>query len=402
MKKTIKLAVVAALALGTTSAFATNGSGLIGTGVKARSMGGMTVAKFHGAESGLYNAALLTQTIENEASFCGTMFMPDVEASVAGQGYKQSKIELAIIPEISIASKVTDNFFMGVGMWGTAGMGVDYRSNDENFNMVSSLQLMQFGVPMAYKMNNFSIGFTPVIQYGALDMQYTTQDQNGNPYDVGAGISNDLVFGYNLGATYATKDLTLGFTYVAAIDMDYDTTLSDSLAPFGAQGYTNNTLSTPAGYGLGASYDIGSSTIAVEYRNVFWSDAKGYQDFGWDDQDVYIIGYEYNADKYHIRLGYNYAKSPISELPLNGATAGIPNPSVNILNLVGFPAIVESHYAVGGTYYLNKKVSLDLAYTYAPEVTNTYSSTFDGVNTFPVSVKHSQTSLSFGINYVFN
>jgi len=41
MKKTIKLAVVAALALGATSAFATNGSNLIATGAKARGMGGL-------------------------------------------------------------------------------------------------------------------------------------------------------------------------------------------------------------------------------------------------------------------------------------------------------------------------------------------------------------------------
>ena len=43
MKKTIKLAVVAALALGATSAFATNGSDMIATGAKATGMGGVGI-----------------------------------------------------------------------------------------------------------------------------------------------------------------------------------------------------------------------------------------------------------------------------------------------------------------------------------------------------------------------
>ena len=43
MKRTIKLAVVAALALGTTSAFATNGDAMIGVGAKAIGMGGVGI-----------------------------------------------------------------------------------------------------------------------------------------------------------------------------------------------------------------------------------------------------------------------------------------------------------------------------------------------------------------------
>jgi len=48
MKKTIKLAVVAALALGATSAFATNGDVMIGQGAKSRAMGGVGIAKAFG------------------------------------------------------------------------------------------------------------------------------------------------------------------------------------------------------------------------------------------------------------------------------------------------------------------------------------------------------------------
>lgn len=399
MRKKIKLAVVAALALGTTSAFSTNGSILIGTGVKARAMGGMVVAKHHGAENGIYNAALLTKTEGTDVSFSGTLFMPDVATDMGGQGFKSSQSDKAVIPEISIANKISDEWYIGIGMWGTAGMGVDYRKDASNMKMVSALQLMQFGVPIAYKMGSFSIGITPFIQYGSLDMSY-----DAGYTDFGAGVSNELAFGYNLGASYDIENLTLGFVYTSQVDMEYDTTLSDALANFGAQGYTNNALSTPAGVGFGASYKMGNSTIGFEYRNIQWSDAKGYQDFNWEDQDVYIFGYEYANDTYEIRLGYNYASSPISEQ--DGRTglndAGIPNYSVNALNLLGFPATVESHYSMGGTYYLTKQTSIDLTYTYAPETTDTYTS-YDPIrqSEFDITTKHSQTSVSFGLNYEF-
>jgi len=69
MKKTIKLAVVAALALGTTSVFATNGSALIGMGAKARGMAGLGIGMSHGAESALVNPALITSVKGTEVSF---------------------------------------------------------------------------------------------------------------------------------------------------------------------------------------------------------------------------------------------------------------------------------------------------------------------------------------------
>ena len=78
MKKTIKLALGAVLVLSATSAFATNGSNLIATGVKARGMGGTSIGVSHGAESDLLNAALITSVEDTEISFGGTIFMPKV------------------------------------------------------------------------------------------------------------------------------------------------------------------------------------------------------------------------------------------------------------------------------------------------------------------------------------
>ena len=419
MKKTIKLAVVAALALGATSALATNGSNLIGYGAKARGMGGTDIGISHGAESALGNAAMITTVEGTEISFGGTLFMPDVsnENDLSGLGMaptssSSSAADMSVIPEVSIASKITDKFYMGVGMWGTAGMGVDYRdantASDTQLQMVTNLQLMQFGVPLAYKINNLSLAITPVLQYGSLDINYVYGLDDGNastgPGNVGMGVAQDLEFGVNLGVSYDIKGITIGAMYKSQIDMEYKG-FGDTVAPFtGGAGYDNDKLSTPAEIGLGFSYKMKEHTIAFDYKLVKWSDAKGYEDFEWEDQNVYAIGYEYAASKWALRLGYNYADSPISEQTYAGANdANLAAGVVNTFNLLGFPAIVQSHITIGGSYKLNKQTSVDLAYVYALEETETYdnfSQAFGGGAT-EISTTHSQQSVSAQLNFNF-
>ena len=419
MKKTIKLALVAALALGTTSAFATNGSNLIGLGAKARAMGGATIGMSHGAESGLANGALITTVKGTEISFGGTIFMPDVSnkntlntggGPVTDSG--SSAADMSVIPEVSIVTKINDNFYAGIGMWGTAGMGVDYRGDATNpstqMNMVTNLQLMQFGVPLAYRMDSFSVAVTPLLQYGSLDIDYVipgavNQADPGNPGHIGAGVAQDLQFGFNLGIAYEISGITIGAIYKSQIDMDYKGALSTVVSPFTATGYANDELSTPAEIGIGASYTMKEHTIAIDYKQIAWSDAKGYEDFEWEDQDVISIGYEYATDGWAARIGYNYSESPISEQTVvNPATdapnsAGLQPGTVNTFNLLGFPATTTSHMTVGGSYSLNEKTSVDMALAYAPET----SETFKNFTAGEITTKHSQTSVSFGLNYKF-
>ena len=408
MKKTIKLAVVVALALGATSVFATNGSALIGEGAQTRGMAGLGIGMSHGAESALVNPALITSVDGTEISFGGTLFMPDVKSDLGlGGGEKESAANKNVIPEVSIATKVNDNFYWGIGMWGTAGMGTDYRTADSQMNMVTNLQLMQFGVPLAYKTGGLSLAVTPLVQYGALDINYalSTGMQDfmmghdiGMPLTVGAGTAQDLEMGYNLGIAYQTSGLTLGAVYKSKIDMRYSGVLANAMNPMvqamsgGMQSYTNNTLSTPAEVGAGLSYKFGGSTIGVDWKQIQWSKAKGYEDFKWKDQNVFTVGYEYATKDWAARLGYNYAKSPITEQ--SGAMGSL----LNTFNLLGFPAIVESHYAVGGSYNFNAKTALDLAFTYAPQVTNTYAN-FTGMG--DITTKHSQTGVSAQLDYKF-
>ena len=432
MKKTIKLAVVAALALGSTSVFATNGSNLIGTGTKSRAMGGAAIGLSHGAESGLNNVALISKVANTEISFGGTIFMPNVSANM-GAGYSDSAADMSVIPEVSIASKITDNFYMGIGMWGTAGMGVDYRNAEgstSNMNMVTNLQLMQFGVPMAYSISGFSVGITPVLQYGSLDMHYKMDmghvqyGPDGQPIgpvgaeDVGSGVAQDLKFGFNLGLSYEIAGFTLGAIYKSQIDMEYDGQLSTATQPFVNfgifPGAMSDKLSTPAEMGIGFSYETSGHTVAADYKQVAWSDAEGYKNFGWNDQDVIALGYQYAAKGWALRLGYNYAENPISDAgAMDMSQAGNNMPmyggnAINQFNLLGFPATIESHYTLGGSYDISKTTSIDLAYVYAPETETTlqtmpYMDMQNPENSrdSEITATHSQQSVSLQLNYIF-
>jgi len=372
---------------------ATNGDNLIAVGAKARGMGGTGIAVSHGAESGLSNGALITSVENTEITFGGTLFMPDIKTEIVGMGPEYtSDADTNVIPEVSIAHKINDNWYIGIGMWGTAGMGVDYSDVPGNFQMVTNLQLMQFGVPIAYKTGGLSLAVTPVLQYGNLDIDYDSTGMPGGGPN-GAGLAQDFGFGYNLGATYdftanGVEGLTLGAMYRSAIEMDYNPQLSTAMAGFGVTPFSDK-LEQPEEYGLGIAYAMGQHIFAFDYKKIKWSDAEGYGDYGWDDSDVYAVGYQYTENEWSVRLGYNHAESAVVETV---------NPLFNMLNLLGFPATAEDHYTVGGSYAFSNAFSLDLAYVYSPSNTETFSIAPMGST---ISTDHKENSVSFQLAYKF-
>jgi len=404
-----------------TLGYATNGDNLVGVGTKSRGMGGAGIGVSHCAESTLQNPALITCTRGTSISFGGTIFMPDIKAKMGQAPYHESDADINIIPSVAISHKFNENWFVGIGMWGTAGMGVDYRDASQNqrdsgnMHMVSNLQLMQFGTSLAYRTNNFGVAVTPLIQYGALDINYQSFDRS----NVGDGVAQDLGFGVNLGAYYdLTNGLTLGAVYKSKIDMEYKNQLSKATQPFVRAGIfpkaMDDHLEQPEEVGVGLGYEFGKHTLAFDYKQIKWSDAKGYKDFGWDDQDVYSVGYQLKEDKFRFRLGYNYASHPIKEAPsgpnvisAGGNYAQAGGNALNLFNLLGFPATAQRHYTIGGGYEFTDNFYVDFAYIYAPETT-VKMNTIVGLDSQngdmyigESTVKHSESSLSFQLSYRF-
>ena len=444
MKKTIKLAVVAALALGTTSAFATNGDNMIGQGAKSRGMGGVGVATAFGAESGLANPAMIKSVKGSEITGAITVFMPNVDfASNAmanamppaqGGAYpgsatvpsSTSSSDLSVIPEIAYATRVNDSFVYGLSMTGTAGMGVDFKGgNNGAADMQTELAIMKIAVPMAYTVSGFTIGATPVLQYGTLQINYATPSgASSNPK------SSDTGFGFEVGAAYETGGITLGLVYKSQIDMEYEKNIASAMTAFGVASVTSgDKLSQPAEMGVGISYSDSGSTFAIDYRSIAWGEADGYKDFGWEDQSVIAVGYEYATNDWAVRVGYNHGKSPITEQDSSSMAAdagkGYDNGAVNFFNLAGFPGVVESHITLGGSLKVTNDLTFDGAFVYASEVDFSYDTTgmtqgmvyqgaiaqgapaatagaaAGGASASSADVTHSQSGFTLALNYKF-
>ena len=400
------------------SAFATNGDNLIGLGVQSRALGGTGTAAFFGSENTLMNPALLGKMKGTEFAIGGTFFMPDVKATtdVSGVlGSATSDADLSVIPEVSLATRINENLVFGLGMFGTAGMGVDYRGNPALFDGYTNLQLMKFVPSLTYNSGPFGVGAAVVIQYGALDINYVGPDGS----TVGEGTSTDLQLGFNLGGYYdITPDFTVGLAYQSEIGMEYDGQITGAadgfgIGPNGMGTITSDKLAQPAEMSVGVAYTAGPWMFTGDYKRVMWSDADGYKEFNWDDQDVFGLGAKYSSNGWWIGFGYNYGKDPIDVLPSAQSMTGYSNQAVNMFNNHFFPAVVESHFTAGGGYALGEHTMLEMALVYADDVsktvdTGTISSVLGAGNpaALPVdatshTVDHSQLGFTISVRMNF-
>lgn len=417
MKRVITLSLLTA-----TLAFATNGDNMIGVGAESRAMGGTGIGMGMGTDSVFRNPAWVVDQKGFNASFGATAFMPDVSANIGGPNYAPgasspvigtgvsvgSDADFSIIPTVSHSDHINENLSYGVGMFGVSGMGVDYRNKSDNFglgNMRTSLQYMRFVPSLSYKIDDLRLGAGLTVAYGALNMAAVTQSPtDGSMGQRSGGLSEDIGFGAQLGLGYhVMPGVTVGAFYQTQVDTEYDGVFDFNgdvgVTPTGA--YESLKLSQPAEAGIGFGYtsDCKCYSFTADYRRIMWSDADGYDMFEWEDQDVYALGASYNAtDDLILRVGYNYAESPLHDKTFVGSPA-FSSPMLAYFNTLGFPAYTDSHFTGGLSYQISKSTGLDVAYVYAPEVEENLDGAFGPGTT--LSATNEQNSISVALNFKF-
>jgi long-chain fatty acid transport protein len=382
--------MVAGTALPATS-FATNGMFLIGQGTKARGMGGVGIAFPQDALAGAMNPAGIG-FLGSRADVGADLFLPSAEAELGGFT-KESRANTFVMPAMGGSYRFNRKLTVGFSAVPAGGGGSRYNENlynnltgaDVDATLGVSLMIMQMSPTVAYQVNrDHQVGASLVVAvqtFRAFGLDYFSNftstglftdklSNNGNDWSYGAGVRLGWM------GQFMDDRLSLGLSYTSRIFMSEFDKYTELFAEQGD-------FDTPSNFGVGIAYELTPKlTVAADVTHTLYSDVNSVGNtsvntagspfpvsqeenalgrdeglgFGWNDQTVYKIGaaYEY-SDKWTVRAGWNYGKSPIDEK--NG----------EILFSIVAPAVVQNHLTLGATYSPTPNVEWSFSYVHAFE-----------------------------------
>jgi long-chain fatty acid transport protein len=422
MKPASKILAMLALTLllAAPPTWATNGNNLIAVGPIARAMGGVGVAAPQDAIGAVFaNPAAMCfgpYCPSSEINFAGTAFMPKVstriQSPIFGTVQADSDEKVYAIPAFGLSLPIgsgPSNWRFGLSAYGVTGLGVDYRGTQVDNNnyfgpgfpassaAYTQQQIMKFAPAVAWQpSSNWSVGVAVHVDYASLDLR------NGTSPGYSYGIQPGVIF-------KATDNLSLGANYISPQSVTHE-----NVSDFDQDGtFDSLELEAPQQFSVGAAYTLLDGRLLLEgdAKWINWSNAAGYSDFDWEDQWVFAIGGQFEVvENLYLRAGYNFGENPVKEH--NGWAQGglttvqgktLPTYYYETFRVVGFPAIVESHYTCGIGYSFTENLKLDLGFMYAPKttITQTGGGPAPGTGNFTMESELSETSLDFGLTWRF-
>lgn len=371
-------AVLAAVTLSIPLAsHATNGDQLLGVTAIQWGMGGATVAAPQDSATIFVNPAGMAELDMEQVRFDLSPGFMNPPREVNGN---KSDSNMFFLPSGSVAFKVSDKLFFGLGLAAQAGFGVDFEDavpdtavppTQGNQQVVTTKGFFKLAPSLAYKVNDkLSLGASFNIGYQSLAMStpQVTLPQN-----------QQFGFGATLGAIYHIDDeLQLGVSWVSKTDIsdhEFNT----------ANGKITMDMDVAQQLAVGLAYKPTSGLLVeVDIKWIDFSDTMGSVDmvtpggtnvmkFGWEDQIVYSVGVQKQiSDKTDLRFGINYAASPIDEEDVD--------------NNIGSLAVPELHLSLGATRHITETISGSVSYTHAFENEVTSSNTTPaGTNKISIS-----------------
>lgn len=393
------LAAALFLGGGMTSAFATNGYFSHGYGMKAKGMGGVSVAMTDNAFAGANNPAIAAwagsrmelgvDVFMPERSMTRTGSLANANASVTSDSTS------FLVPEFGYNRAITDKLGVGLTVYGNGGMNTDYaggQTDCSNFGAGAAkknplcgtgrlgIDLMQLIVAptIAYKFSDTqSVGVSPLLvqqifKADGLSMFSSMSSASGSL--TGNGYDSSNGFGVRLGYLGKVNDkVSIGASYSPKIAMSKFSKYAGLFAEGGS-------FDIPENYTVGASFKATPDVVvALDYEHIGYGSVASIANsssstaqlgtatgrgFGWADVDAWKIGVQWQATSaLTMRAGINVGSNPVKSSDV----------TFNILA----PGVVTTHYTVGGTYALSPTSELTMSYMYAPSNSVSGSSLFD-------------------------
>lgn len=376
-----KVAIAAVIAGPLTAAMATNGYFSHGYGMKAKGMGGASVAMTDNAFAGANNPAAAAWA-GDRLDLGLDLFMPSRSMERAGPmaGTFKSDGELFYVPEIGYNRRISDKIGAGITVYGNGGMNTDYAQNAFFGPGHLGMDLTQLVVAptFAYKVSDaHSVGVSPLL----IQQQFKANGM-GLPepgYDTSTGVGIRL--GYlgklsdklSVGASYSPKTSMSKFSKYANLFLD------------------QGSFDIPENFTLGAGFQMSPSvTMALDYQKINYADVKSIGTpsalggFGWRSIDVWKLGAQWQATpKLMMRAGVNVGGNPITSA----------DASMNTLA----PGVTTTHYTIGGTYAVSAATEVTVAYMNAPSNSVTGPNALGGTDT----IKMNQQSLGVQVGWKF-
>jgi long-chain fatty acid transport protein len=416
--------LVATLVLGgsLTSAFATNGYFSHGYGMKAKGMGGASVAMTDNAFAGANNPAIAAWA-GNRVELGVDVFMPKrgmerTGGAALAAGSVDSDSNSFLVPEFGYNTAINNQLGVGVTVYGNGGMNTDYASGQTNCTAFGAgassnplcgssrlgidLQQLIIAPTIAYKVSeNHSFGVSPLLvkqifKADGLQAFGTVTNSAANLSNNGTDSSDG--FGLRLGYLGKVNEkLMVGASYSPKIAMSKFSKYSGLFADAGGFDIPENLT---VGLSFKATPDV---VLAADYERIRYGsvpsianpsnspsnlglpDGKG---FGWTDINVMKLGIQWKTSQNLVlRAGVNVGENPVKAADV----------TFNILA----PGVVTTHYTFGGTYAMSDTSEVTFSYMFAPSNSVTGASYYGAANAGNETVKMSQQAIGIQFGWKF-
>ena len=409
---------------------ATNGARVIGIGLVQRSMGGAGVGLPLDPGTVITNPAGMAAIDGNMATIGITTMSGDTsvdrvtvtdQAAAFGMPNTTDKVESttpsAGMPALGYVSEGKEIRY-GLGAYGIAGGGVKYEQALFGQDAYSNLAVFRVAPAISMSFDDFVLGATLNYNMATMGFQANGLPKAKDNQQTGTGLTigglMSLGDDISIGFAHELKQDIQPFQYSGTGCPDGSMQTQNGCASmaelgawmaggdpptFSAPGAVSGELDMdmPAVTSVGVGMTRGDFKFAYDFSLIKWSEVLGnnlpessypnyHYNLNWSDQTVHKLGLQYSLnDSLQLRMGYNKANDPTDH--------------DRAFELLMMPAIIDTHYTMGGSFYFTDTIRLDFAYVTAPA----RSATGSDVNNFIADYKTtaSMTSTEFAVTGSF-